>query len=326
MTEKKLIPVILDCDPGNDDIFAILWAMIAHQHGYIDLQGVTTLGGNVSADLTYRNALRMRDFTGIDVPVGKDLRPVVGAGDASHIHGADGIGGLSNLLPDVQEPSQTLDSVQMLIDAIQRQPGQLTILVTGPMTNLAAAERKVPGILQQTKYIIAMGGSFHAGGNVTPTSEFNIWYDSASAKAVFDATDHIVLIPLDVTQSFVFSPEDTEQFLAEINHGYKADFMRKLTQAVIHTTRNFRETHYQNGFFVHDGHVVGFLLYPHLYRGTLVGVHVENQWEYTKGMTVADRRNHARTDYRKTLVITDVDHYGFLEALVQDFREFDFGE
>jgi inosine-uridine nucleoside N-ribohydrolase len=161
MTDKALIPVLLDCDPGNDDIFAILWAMIAHQHNYIDLQGITTLGGNVSADLTYRNALRMKDFTGINVPVGKDLRPVEGAGDASHIHGADGIGGLSDLLPQVHEPDETLDSVQMIIDAIQRQPGQLTLLVTGPMTNLAAAERKVPGILSQAKYIIAMGGSFH---------------------------------------------------------------------------------------------------------------------------------------------------------------------
>lgn len=175
------------------------------------------------------------------------------------------------------------------------------------MTNLAAAERKVPGILRQAKYIIAMGGSFQEGGNVTPVSEFNIWYDAESAAQVFDAADNVVLIPLDVTQSFVFAPEDTEQFLSEVNHGYKAEFLRKLTDAVINTTRGFRETHYQNGFFVHDGHTVGFLLYPHLYRGTFVGVNVETAGEHTKGMTIADRRNHARTNYRKSFVVTDVD-------------------
>ncbi len=234
---KNRIPVLMDCDPGNDDIFAILWAMIAHQHDYIDLKGVTTLGGNVSADLTYRNVLRMRDFAGIDVPVGKDLRPVEGAGDASHIHGADGIGGLSSMLPEVQEPSQTLDSVQMIIDELHANEGLLTLLVTGPMTNLAAAEAREPGILQKAKYIIAMGGSFHEGGNVTPTSEFNIWYDAESAEKVFQSTDNIVLIPLDVTQSFVFRSEDTEAFLSQVNHGYKAEFLRKLTDAVINTTR-----------------------------------------------------------------------------------------
>jgi inosine-uridine nucleoside N-ribohydrolase len=119
---NKKIPVLIDCDPGADDVFALLRILIAHQHEYIDLQGITTLGGNVSADLTYRNGLRMRDMVGIDVPVGKDLRPVEGAGDASHIHGVDGIGGLAALLPEVTEPKKTLDSVQMIIDSIKQHP------------------------------------------------------------------------------------------------------------------------------------------------------------------------------------------------------------
>jgi inosine-uridine nucleoside N-ribohydrolase len=85
------------------------------------------------------------------------------------------------------------------------------------------------------------------------------------------------MIPLDVTQSFVYTAADTEQFLDEINHSKKADFVRSLTDFVIKTNRKFRETHYQNGFFVHDGNTVGFLLYPHLYRGTFIDVRVETK-------------------------------------------------
>jgi inosine-uridine nucleoside N-ribohydrolase len=128
-------------------------------------------------------------------------------------------------------------------------------LVTGPLTNLAAAETKEPGILNQCKQIIIMGGSF-SGGNVTPTSEFNVWYDAMSAKHVLESAHNIILIPLDVTQSFVYTAADTEQFLGEINHSDKADFVRALTNFVINTNRKFRETHYQNGFFVHDGNTV----------------------------------------------------------------------
>lgn len=155
-------------------------------------------------------------------------------------------------------------------------------------------------------------------------AEFNIRYDPESAKAVFEATDNIVLIPLDVTQSMVYTMADTERFLTQINHGMKADFMRQLTAFAISTNMKFRETHYEQGFFVHDAQTVGFLLYSHLYRGTLLDVQVETKGEYARGQTIVDRRNHPRIGYHKSLVLTSVDKYGLLEALTQDFKEFDF--
>jgi len=86
-------------------------------------------------------------------------------------------------------------------------------LATGPLTNLAAAERKEPGILSQCKYIIAMGGASKVGGNVTPVAEFNVWYDPTSADEVVKSCNNLIMIPLDVTTSFVYTPQETEAII-----------------------------------------------------------------------------------------------------------------
>lgn len=322
----KNLPFLIDCDPGADDVFALLWALVLHnkRDTPLSLKAITTMWGNVSADLTYANAIRMCDFANTkDIPIGKDMRPVLWSGDASHIHGNDGIGGLSHLLPPVQLPSQSLDSVDLIISTIKGNPW-LIILATGPLTNLAAAERKEPGILSQCQYIIAMGGASKVGGNVTPVAEFNVWYDPTSAYEVVKACNNLIMIPLDVTTSFVYTPQETEAIIWEVNHGKKAEFMRELTDFVISTNRKFRETHYKNGFFVHDAHTVWFLAYPHLYKWSFVDLAVETVGEHTKGQTIVDRRNHSRTWVSKVLFMTDVDKNGLLEALTEDMKEFDF--
>ena len=161
----KSLPILIDCDPGADDTFALLRALILHSkdNNPFQIKAITTSGGNVSADKTYLNAHRMCQFVKINnIPIGKDLRPIASGGDASHIHGNDGIGNLSHLLADptksINFPANPINSVELIIDTIKKNPG-LTILATGPMTNLAAAEQQEPGILNQCRSIIAMGGA-----------------------------------------------------------------------------------------------------------------------------------------------------------------------
>jgi inosine-uridine nucleoside N-ribohydrolase len=132
------------------------------------------------------------------------------------------------------------------------------------------------------------------------------------------------MIPLDVTTSFVYTPAETQAIIWQVNHSAKAEFMTQLTDFVISTNRKFRETHYKNGFFVHDAHTVGFLAYPHLYKWSFVDLSVETIGEHTKWQTIVDRRNHARTGVSKVLFMTDVDKDGLLEALTEDMKEFDF--
>lgn len=324
--DTKSLPFMIDCDPGADDVFALLWSLVLHNKRATPLQlkAISSVGGNVSADHTYANVLRMLEFTGTQgIPVGKDLRPVMSSSDASHIHGEDGIGWLSNFLPPVTLPSETIDSVDLIIKTIKEYPG-LTILATGPLTNLAAAERREPGILNQCQYIVAMGGASKVGGNVTPVAEFNIWYDAASADEVVKSCNNLILIPLDVTTSFIYSPEETEAIVWQVNESNKAQFLKELTQFTINSNRKFRETQYKNGFFVHDAHTIGFLAYPHLYKWSFVDLSVETVGEHTRGQTVVDRRNHPRSNINKTLLITDVDKNGILEAMTEDLKEFDF--
>lgn len=323
----KQLPILIDCDPGADDTFALLWALILHSqdNNPLTIKAITTSGGNVSADKTYLNAVRMCQFVGVqDIAVGKDLRPIPAESDASHIHGQDGIGNLSSLLPNPNiSTSGALDSPTLIIDTIKSNPW-LTILATGPLTNLAAAEQQCPGILSQCQYIISMWWASKVGGNITPVAEFNAWYDATAAEYIVNHCNNLIMIPLDVTTGFVYSPAETEQILGQVNHSTKAEFLRKLTAFTIGTNKMFRETHYKEGFFVHDAHTVGFLMYPHLYKWSLVDVQIETTGEHTKGMTVVDRRNHSRTGFRKTMWITDVDKYGFLEAMIEDFKQFDF--
>lgn len=113
------------------------------------------------------------------------------------------------------------------------------------MTNLALAEERSPGILQKAKKIIAMGGAIDIHGNVTPVAEFNIFYDSPSAKKVFASTDNLMLLPLDLTTSFAFTEEDMENSFKNINDSIKQEFARKLTTFIIGTNMSFRETAYE---------------------------------------------------------------------------------
>lgn len=323
---NKILPVLIDCDPGADDVFALLWLLINHKFAHLPMKvvGITTVGGNVAADKTYANAFRMCQFVGAtDIPVGKDHRQIVGQ-DASHIHGQDGIGNLSSMLPPVQLPAEEKDSVDMIVDAIHTYGSELIILVTGPMTNIALAEEREPGILAKCQKIIAMGGAIETNGNITPVAEFNVYYDADSAAKVFNATSNLVLAPLDLTTQMVFTAEDMENCFKQINHTVKEEFMRKITEFTVGTNMMFRETGYDKGFYVHDAHTVGLLLYPHLYKGTMQEVHVETQGELTKGETVVDVRNHARTE-TNCYVATEFDKKLFLEAITEDFKQFDFG-
>jgi inosine-uridine nucleoside N-ribohydrolase len=168
-----------------------------------------------------------------------------------------------------------------------------------------------------------MGGAFFVPGNVSPVAEFNVWYDPQSAKVMYESGATIVAAPLDITTKSLFSIEDLRPVLKHINHPQHKEFLTKLTEFTIGTNMMFRETHYRRGFFIHDAHTIGFLLYPHLYKGSFYQVQVETQGEYTSGQTVIDARNHPKQS-TNAFVITDVDAIGFLEAMTEDFKEFDF--
>jgi purine nucleosidase len=188
--------IIIDCDPGIDDALALAFAA---GHPDLDLRGITTVAGNVGLDKTTANALRVRDFVDMpDVPVIAGcprplLRPPLHARD---VHGDSGLGAAS--IPAAASGPADGHAVDFLASATAAEPGQITLIAIGPLTNVALALRRHPELVSQVRNLVIMGGS--AGrGNVTPAAEFNIAADPEAAAIVFGAGWTVTMVGLDVT-------------------------------------------------------------------------------------------------------------------------------
>src|SRR5215469_14122450 len=188
--------VVLDCDPGIDDALAIAFAA---GHPEIELAGITTVAGNVELAKTTANALAVASFVGAaDVPVtagcaGPLLRPALHAG---HVHGDSGLGGA--VLPPPARAAARGHATDFIIDTIAAAPGEITLVATGPLTNIGLALRREPRLASWVRDFVIMGGSA-SRGNVTPAAEFNIWADPEAAAIVFSAGWTVRMIGLDVT-------------------------------------------------------------------------------------------------------------------------------
>src|SRR3989442_6977391 len=196
--------IIIDCDPGHDDAIAIL---LAAHHPDIDLLAITTVAGNQSLEKTTRNALKVCSLADIhDVPVARGLsRPLVRpAKHAPDIHGESGMDG-----PHIPEPTIELvrqHAVDLIIDLLLYSEGDITLVPTGPLTNIAAAIRQQPAIIPKIREISLMGGAMGLG-NVTPAAEFNIYTDPEAAAIVFGCGRSITMVPLEVTHQALATEE-----------------------------------------------------------------------------------------------------------------------
>src|SRR4051812_32844446 len=197
--------IILDCDPGHDDAVALL---LAHGNPDIDLVGVTTVMGNQTLDKVTRNALSVARVAGITgVPFAKGAaRPLVRQVEtAESIHGESGLDG-----PVLPEPAIELDerpAAQFLIDTIMAsEPGEITLVATGALTNLALAVRLEPRIVDRVREVVLMGGGAHVG-NWSPVAEFNIVIDPEAASIVFNEAWTVTMVGLDLTHQALATPE-----------------------------------------------------------------------------------------------------------------------
>jgi inosine-uridine nucleoside N-ribohydrolase len=188
--------IILDCDPGIDDALAIAFATASPE---IELAGITTVAGNVPLAKTTANALAVASFVGAaGVPVTAGcaaplLRPAL---DAGHVHGDSGLGGA--VLPPPARLAGEEHATDFIIDTLAAAPGEITLVATGPLTNIALALRRQPRLADWARDFVIMGGSA-SRGNVTPAAEFNIWADPEAAAIVFSAGWTVRMIGLDVT-------------------------------------------------------------------------------------------------------------------------------
>ena len=207
--------IIIDCDPGLDDAVALLVAFAASD--LMDVVGITTVAGNVSAGLTWRNARIIRELAGHgrDVPVcaGAPVPLLRDPVTAEDFHGSTGLGNIPFPKPRVR--GSRTHSANFLVRTLRTAKGfPLTLIVTGPMTNIALALTMAPDIRAGIKEIVVMGGADSEGGNITPHAEFNVFADPHAAQAVFQAGIPMRVLNLDVTHQIRTSDEQVERVRA----------------------------------------------------------------------------------------------------------------
>jgi purine nucleosidase len=193
--------IIIDTDPGIDDALAILLAISSPE---LEVEALSVVGGNCSADQGVINALSILDLAGVsNIPVmkGLDITPFSDMHEASgsSVHGKDGLG--HAVLPKPSKMPSEIFAVDGLIQCILENPYEITVVALAPLTNLAAALQKEPHIVKLVKEVIIMGGAFNThGNNENRVAECNIYNDPLAAKAIFDSGMPITLVPLDVTR------------------------------------------------------------------------------------------------------------------------------
>ncbi|USQ75534.1 uridine-preferring nucleoside hydrolase UriH [Ornithinimicrobium cryptoxanthini] len=301
--------IILDCDPGHDDAVAM---MLALGNPTIELLGITTVGGNQTLEKVTRNAQSVLVMCGRDdVPVHPGSgRPLVRRIEvADDIHGESGLDGVD--LPTPTRPAEDSHAVAFIIDTVLAAPtGTITLVATGPLTNLALAARLEPRIVERVREVVVMGGGYHVG-NWTPVAEFNIWVDPEAAAIVFVETWPLTMVGLDVTHQALATAEVEEQVRATDS---------PLGEFFIGLMAFFRTTYREHQGFtdppVHDACTIAYLIDPAIVQTRKVPLTVELRGEHTVGMTVADFRSPAAADCRHQ-VATHLDHAGFWGMVVE---------
>lgn len=272
--------IVLDCDPGHDDAIAILLA--AHSP-LLKLEAITTVAGNQTVQKTARNALKVCSLAGIrDVPIAAGMdRPLVREQRvAADIHGESGLDGPSLPEPDLE--LAPIHAVDLLIDLLLRSDGDLTLVATGPLTNLATAMRREPRIVPKIQQIVLMGGAIGLG-NTTPAAEFNIYVDPEAAHVVFNCGRPLTMIGLDVTHQAQATPEVRKRIRA------LGSPVAKLVDDLL----EFFASTYLNVFGiaappVHDPCAVAHVIDATLLQRKPMRVDIELHGEFTKGRTVCD--------------------------------------
>lgn len=313
--------IILDTDPGGDDSFALFWIQSLVKQGLAELIAVTTAGGNVPISKTFSNASQILNLGGLpDVEVGRGVAIDHSPEDAAHIHGNDGMGNLSTQLPKPIHHYETARySDDILIEKLTAMPGEITVIAIAPLTNLAAAEKKHPGILKQAKEIIIMGGAFHCPGNITPHAEFNLWFNPEAAEIVLNSRNDLVITPLDITRRLIFTREMAQSIAATNPASELAQFITKLCEFMLSTALKYRETNGVSGFLVHDAATLGYLFYPEIMLCQRAKVQIETQGTWTRGQTLMDDRTLAKQP-SNAWIATQINPTRFFTNLTEDFK------
>ncbi|MDR0590169.1 MAG: nucleoside hydrolase [Spirochaetaceae bacterium] len=307
----KKIPVIIDCDPGHDDAIALVLAFASEN---LEVKAVTVTGGNQTLTKTLNNAKKVLSYIG--------KRPLLAAGAdkpmfreleiAEAVHGKSGLDG--PMLPETDYTEEPVPAVDLMRRIILDSPEPITLVPTGPLTNLGILFTAYPEVKKNITRISLMGGGIESG-NWSAAAEFNILVDPEAAEIVFTSGIPITMSPLDVTHKALMTPEDLD---ALRRHGGRVSVM------VADLVGFFYRYHLAQGFAgapLHDPCAVAWLIAPELFKTAEYHISIETRGKHTTGMTFADRRFWTDAKPNATVCL-DIDRPGFIRLITEACRSY----
>lgn len=271
---------IIDTDPGNDDAIGLMLAIASPE---IDLLGVSTVAGNVPVETTSRNARMICELaTSKPIPVfngeAEPLRnPLV---TAEEVHGRTGLEGIEIVEP--RYPAQDRHAVDWIIETVLSNRGEVSICVMGPMTNIARAIEREPGLPKALERIVVMGGSKFQGGNVTPMAEYNFYADPHAADIVFRSGSPIVLASLDATFQARMDKDWIDRFS-------DLGALGQAASKLMNVSYRFNHARYGGKFVpLHDPFTVAYLIRPKFFETKPVWVEIETESPLCRGASSID--------------------------------------
>ena len=300
------IPLWLDCDTGTDDAVAI---MTAHALDELEIVGISAMCGNTSQQNAFYNTHRICGLIGANYPVypGAESPLITKLNYGVAFHGENGLGDV-----ELPVPEDAVINSEKGWDALYRTAmeyeGQLRLVATGPLTNLAIAFSKYPRLPQMLHSVLIMGGAA-SFGNVTPAAEFNIHADPHAAQMVFKSGIKIYMFGLDVTLQEYFTDDDLNELEAT---GTKCGkFTHDCLQGAMKSLKKIGLP----GVSIHDACPVVYLVYPDMFKMEEAGVFIETQGKYTMGKTVTDLYSDRQFEEKNAYVGTYVDKDRYIELL-----------
>ena len=301
----KRRPIIIDTDPGIDDAVAIAAAVFCES---LDVKLISTVSGNVSINHTTKNAKKLVEFFGKDIPVAQgSSRPLIKEiEDASHIHGETGMAGYE--FPEPTKELHKKNSIEAMKDVILSSEEKITIVPIGPLTNIALLLKTYPEVKENIQEIVLMGGS-SGRGNHTPAAEFNIYADPEAAKIVLSQGIKIVICSLDVTSIATLD-------LETIN---KLRNMNKIGEMFYSLFNHYRGGSVsEGGLNMHDLTTIAYLDKPELFEKVETFVDVETAPGYTEGFMIVDFKGFYKKEVNATFC-TKIDVEGFRKWILNIF-------
>ena len=309
MTTRK---IIMDCDPGHDDAIAII---LAAAQPTLEILAITTVSGNAEIEKTTDNALKICDLVSLtDVMVSKGAsEPLVRLREtAPGIHGDSGLDG-----PELPVPSRSWSKehgADTIIRLVKESTEPVTILPTGPLTNIALALTKAPEIKENIEEIVLMGGGTF--GNWTPTAEFNIWADPEAARKVFESGIPTVVMGLDITHQALATKEVIEQVNQIDNH-----VSNIVGELLVFFASTYKEMFDFDGAPVHDVLTVAYLVAPELFKMKDVNIVVETKAEFTAGTTLIDLHGVTGREVNAKFGV-ELDVEGFWKLMIDALKKY----